>query len=293
MSSSAEVYYEREQRRRELYENRIRSNVETFLARYESVLDDMRDQGLDEYVRGEFDHAVTLVDLTRAALGDDLEQAREFSFELGELLHGLPAYARSVKRGGAKSREAVRMEALKEELREVRGKLSEEAEKARGAAAEAFQALVTRLDQSLQRPEGGESSQAADIQRELREVHQAADEVAVDEALRKDTIHALSATMKGLGFAPDPVVWQGKWMRVRFHNLNGEQALFLVGADGGMKYSFSGYQGAACKKDRDQVRARLADAYGVKFSDRRVISENPDRIEKSAAVGFNSDSINR
>ena len=117
MSSSAEVYMERERRRRELYLNRIRANVETFLARYETVLADLHAQDLVRYVQAEVSHAETCIGLARRALVSDVEQAQAFSFEVGDLLRGLPSYARSRKRGEATAnREAARLAALKEEV---------------------------------------------------------------------------------------------------------------------------------------------------------------------------------
>ena len=281
MSTSQELRYERARRRRELYESRVRGTVSEHLARYESVIADMRREELDGYVRGEFDHAVALIGLARGVIADDVDQAREFSFEAGDLLRGLPAHARQLKRGEvAALRECERTSALRAEMEEARWKLSAEAEKARGAAAEALKSLVAKLDESLKSDIEASGAEAA--RKVLKDADAEADRIAVDEELRKDTIKALAATMRGLGFVPDPVVWQGKWMRVRFHNLNGEQALFLVGADGGMKYSFSGYRGAACKADRDRVHAKLEDCYGVRFSDVRVIGRNPDEVGKEA-----------
>lgn len=290
MSSSAEVYMERERRRRELYLNRIRANVETFLARYEGIVSDLREQGLARYVQEEFDHAVTCLDLARRALEDDVEQAQAFSFELGDLLRGLPSHARALKRGeAAADRATARAEALKEEMKARRQELSAEAEKARGVAADALKALVTRLDTTLSSASAADSDTA--LQTELQSVNAAADQVACDEELRKDTLKALSATMRKLGFSPEPAAYQDQWIRLRFRNLAGEQAVFLVAQDGAMKYSFSGYRGAACKKDRDRVCTTLSDVYGVRFSSLRVIQENPDRLEKNAFAAERTENI--
>lgn len=281
MSSSAEVYMERERRRRELYLNRIRANVETFLARYETVLADLHAQDLVRYVQAEVSHAETCIGLARRALVSDVEQAQAFSFEVGDLLRGLPSYARSRKRGEATAnREAARLAALKEEVQVKRRELSAEASAARGVAADALKALVVRLDATLAEKATAESAET--LGKELKEVNHAADEVVCDEELRKDTLRALATTMRGLGFVAEPAAYQDKWIRLRFHNASGEKAIFLVDVTGALKYSFDGYQGAACKKDRDRVRAQLADVYGVKFSDRRVIRENPDRLEMSS-----------
>ncbi len=141
MSSSAEVYMERERRRRELYLNRIRTNIETFLARYETVLADLHAQDLVRYVQKEVSHAETCIGLARRALVSDVEQAQAFSFEVGDLLRGLPSYARSRKRGeAAANREAARLAALKEEVQVKRRELSAEATAARGVAADALKA---------------------------------------------------------------------------------------------------------------------------------------------------------
>lgn len=281
MSSSAEVYMERERRRRELYLNRIRANVETFLARYETVLAELHAQDLARYVQQEVSHAETCIGLARRALVSDVEQAQAFSFEIGDLLRGLSSYARSRKRGeAAANREAARLAALKEEVQVKRRELSAEAAAARGVAADALKALVARLDATLAEKATAESAET--LGKELKEVNHAADEVACDEELRKDTLRALAATMRGLGFVAEPAAYQDRWIRLRFRNASGEKAVFLVDATGALKYSFDGYQGAACKKDRDRVRAQLADVYGVKFSGRRVIQENPDRLEMSS-----------
>lgn len=292
MSFSEEVYIERANRRRELYEARIRENVQEHLERYASVLADMKAQGLDTAVQDTFSHAEIIMRQAQDMVDSNVEQAQAFSFELGDLVRGLPSYARARKREAAAAdreaarreaaadREAARREAYAEELRRAREHLSAEAEQARGTAAEALRALVARVDASLAASD--EPTAAPKAEETLRQVEKAKAEIAVDEAMRRETMRALSETMHRLGFAAEAPVRQNQWVRLRFRNLAGEQALFLVGGDGAMKYSFSGYHGAACKKDRERVRTQLADIYGVKFSEERIIQENPDSIEKSS-----------
>ena len=71
-------------------------------------------------------------------------------------------------------------------------------------------------------------------------------------------------------------------VKINLRRPGGEECTFIINTKGGMKYSFDGYKGMACKKDIDSVKKQLNDVYGVHFSNERVIWQNPDEIGKNA-----------
>jgi len=95
MSHAAE--YEWRQRRedqRRQYLSRVRSVTAEFVARYESVLDDVRRQGLHTAVPAEFAALSRQVADMRQLLTTDPERARDLSLALGQEVHALPRLAR-------------------------------------------------------------------------------------------------------------------------------------------------------------------------------------------------------
>lgn len=99
MSRIADRTWEIErERRREAYLNRIRSTTSEFVERYEATLADVRSQGLERYVPGEFRTLDSAVRRLRVLLSSDPERARDESRNLGSEVHALPHMAREAQR---------------------------------------------------------------------------------------------------------------------------------------------------------------------------------------------------
>ena len=94
-------YLERQARReanRAAYFARITGNVQRFRAQYENILNNIRSQGLDVYIRDAFDEMTDKVGQLESLLAnEEVEAARDLSFEIGENIHGLLPSARREK----------------------------------------------------------------------------------------------------------------------------------------------------------------------------------------------------
>jgi hypothetical protein len=98
MSHSADYEWrQRQEDRRRQHLNRIRAVTAEFAARYESVLDDVRRQGLETAVPAEFASLSRQVAQLQQLLSIDPERARALSLALGNEVHALPRLARQAR----------------------------------------------------------------------------------------------------------------------------------------------------------------------------------------------------
>lgn len=99
MSHSAEYEWRlRLEERRRQHLNRIRAVTGEFAARYEAVLEDVRQQCLDAVVPAEFAALSRDVSELRRLLSSDPERARTLSLQLGNEVHALPRLAREARK---------------------------------------------------------------------------------------------------------------------------------------------------------------------------------------------------
>ena len=99
MSTYQELQYVIEQeRRRNIFLERITKNIESFLQRYEKTIKDIENNQLDYYIPNEYISAKNEVDNIRRHLENDPEYARELSQNLGSWIGGLPQQARMIKK---------------------------------------------------------------------------------------------------------------------------------------------------------------------------------------------------
>ena len=97
MSAYHEYQY-RQQQRREQYLNRVRSNTQRFLVRYEEVMRDMHSQGLDQVVSTEYKQLSQEINRLKFLLDSDPEEARNFSISLGDEVYGLRRLANQARK---------------------------------------------------------------------------------------------------------------------------------------------------------------------------------------------------
>lgn len=99
MSRIADRTWEIErERRRQTYLSRISSTTSEFVERYEAILDDVRSQGLDRYVAGEFRALDASLHRLRGLLSSDPKRARDESRAIASDVHALPRMAREAQR---------------------------------------------------------------------------------------------------------------------------------------------------------------------------------------------------
>jgi len=417
MSRIVDYQYELErQRREEIHKQRIRETTQEFLDRYTQTLEELREQGLAEFVQESYDQAARFMMFARRNMQADPEAARNYSQQAGEILRGIFKLARSIRNDAQRAeREQARQEAAlrrqqeheerlrrqqeEREARLAREQQMREEERARIQAeiqlrkaqrefsvqistsiqkvlkdrvafdlagqeaaelekkflelstrenadltqvsaqfqtelqalstsalqrAEAWRQkkreerqtenlaeqielkrevltqnkahanneelrkIAARLDQLKQDVSSGKITRNAAIA-QLAEAETKADEAVCSEEYRRATLKALYETLQSKGFIfTGPPTIEGEVVRLAAKRPNGQQCVFLVRADGGMRYCFDHYEGQACRKDIQDVTARMNEIYGISFSNERVLWENPDEIGKMAKCNPNS-----
>jgi hypothetical protein len=148
MSLSYEVDYDLIRRRRqEANESRVREATRPFLERYQDTLDQIRNEGLDEFVREEFDRIEHLLQEAWDLLDDEPFEARNASREVGNLIRGLGRRARDARNGDRmRQREeyhaqrAAERAARQEEIERLREERAQEMEADRERRAEEIEA---------------------------------------------------------------------------------------------------------------------------------------------------------
>ena len=149
MSRSYEVDYDLIRRRRqEANENRVREATRPFLERYQDTLEQIRNDGLDEFVRDEFDQIERLLQEAWDLLDDEPFEARNASREVGTLIRGLGRRARDARNGDrirqqeeAQARHAAERAARQEEIERLREERELEVEADRARRDEEIQAV--------------------------------------------------------------------------------------------------------------------------------------------------------
>ncbi len=167
MSRSYEVDYDLIRRRRqEANEARVREATRPFLERYQATIDQLRTEGLDEFVRDEFDQIERLLQEAWTLLDDEPFEARDASREVGNLIRGLGRRARDARNSDRqRQREeyqarraeerAARQEAFerqreeREREREAARQRREEEIRAAQEARAARAAFVTRMSDTI------------------------------------------------------------------------------------------------------------------------------------------------
>ena len=148
MSRSYEVDYDLIRRRRqEANESRVREATRPFLERYQNTLDQIRDEGLDEFVRDEFDQIERLLRKAWNRLDYEPFEARNASRKVGNLIRGLGRRARDARNGDrirqreeVQARYAAERAARQEEIERLREEREQEAEADRARREEEIQA---------------------------------------------------------------------------------------------------------------------------------------------------------
>ena len=167
MSLSYEVDYDLiRQRRQEANEVRVRESTRPFLERYQDTLDQIRNDGLDEFVRGEFDQIERRLQEAWDILDGEPFEARNASREVGNLIRGLGRRARDARNADRMEQRrkvharhaaerAARQEAFERQREEreqaaegERARRQEEMQAARAAKA-ARVAFVSRMSETI------------------------------------------------------------------------------------------------------------------------------------------------
>ena len=188
MSLSFEVDYDLIRRRRqEANENRVREATRPFLERYQATLDQIRSEGLDEFVRDEFDQIERLLREAKSLLDYEPFEARNASREVGNLIRGLGRRARDA-RDGDRIRQREEFHARRAAERAAR---QEEVERLHEERVQKMDAYRERREEEIQAVRAARAERAVFIARMSDAIKSALrDPVAYD--LARDRAEALA-----------------------------------------------------------------------------------------------------
>ena len=123
------AYLERQARReanRAAYFERVTNNVLRFRAQFENILNDVKRQGLDVFVKQEFDEITQKLQRIGSLLdSDNVEAARDLSLEVGQSVHGLIPLARKAKRNAERKEWQEKLEEARRQEEEERRLIEE------------------------------------------------------------------------------------------------------------------------------------------------------------------------
>lgn len=170
-------------------------------------------------------------------------------------------------------------EAAKEQLQTVREQIESESIEDRAAGAE-LRAQLEQLERDM--AEGKRS--AEETLKNANDVAMKSDDLLVSEEERRQVVMAITKELRTQGFSvARPTLEHGGFVKILAQRQSGERAECHIDAHGKMQYRFDRYPAMACMKDIKRFHADLSKAYGISFSDERVLWENPDRL---SADGF-------
>ena len=286
-----QAYLERQARReanRIAYFEHITGNVQRFRTQYGKTLDDLRRQGLEQYVQNEYDEINrNLQQIDNLLASDEVEAARDLSLKIGQSIHGLFPRARQEKTRIERKERALERKEKERQEAEIRQRARQEfieqmkrnLEADMESNPEAVQDAVQKLDDLKDRVD---TMSDTDLQEQLVSESDKVDGEIADETVRREVIKAIYQSLRKTGFIVNAPQLTGDEVLLRARKPAGQQAEFKVKLDGGLTFKFDNYEGQKCRKDIDEVTALLDECYGVKLNDRKVLWSNPDRIQKGS-----------
>ncbi len=286
-----QAYLERQARReanRAAYYERLVNNVLRFREQYQNILNDVKMQGLESYVKKEYDDVSNKLQQLGTLLdNDNVEAARDLSLEIGQSIHGLIPLARKAKRNAERKQRQEQMEEARRQEEEIRRKARQDfidqmkrnLELDKDSNPEAVEESVKNLDRLK---EEVETMSESELQEKLTEESDKVDGEIADETIRREVIKSIYQSLKKAGFIVNNPQVDGDLVALRAQKPAGQQAEFTVKLDGGLTFKFDRYEGQKCRKDIDEVTRLLDECYGVKLSDEKVQWTNPDRIQKGS-----------
>ncbi len=107
-------------REREIAAARVRQTTQEYVDRYESILRDAEEQGLVEFVQGDYIRLCSQLNDIKRELSDDPFRAREISISIGQEVYALPRNARSIRKETEQAENQAYIKALKEKEEQER-----------------------------------------------------------------------------------------------------------------------------------------------------------------------------
>mgnify|MGYP003366691150 CR=1 FL=1 len=151
MSRHEQARYQIErQRRQEIFDQRVSETTRGYLDRYHTILRDVEDQGLSQYVQAEFSALRSELETLTWLVGNDPAAARARSIALGQQVHALPRHARAMRKALSEAERAAE-QAAQEEAREAARQRIEQETKSREEVENVWQDELTSWGDPLAR----------------------------------------------------------------------------------------------------------------------------------------------
>ncbi|MCR4954022.1 MAG: hypothetical protein K6A43_08100 [Treponema sp.] len=134
-------------------------------------------------------------------------------------------------------------------------------------------------------------SSESEVAEKLDTIRSSVDNSLIDEEVRRETAKAIVRELKNQGF---DVSWdlvgldKDSYVLIKAKKHSGKQATCKISLEGKLNYRFDKYEGMTCLKDIEKFNVDLKKIYSVKFSDERVIWENPDRLSRTQETSSNT-----
>lgn len=131
-----------------------------------------------------------------------------------------------------------------------------------------------------------------EITEKLNAIRAEVDNSLINEEVRKETVRAIVKELKSQEFDVETVKPVGEginsYVLIKAKKPSGKQATCKINLQGKLNYRFDKYEGMTCLKDIEKFNVDLEKIYSVKFSDERVIWENPDRLSRTQSASSDS-----
>ncbi|MCR5620384.1 MAG: hypothetical protein K6G18_00840 [Treponema sp.] len=128
-------------------------------------------------------------------------------------------------------------------------------------------------------------SSESEIAEKINIMRSSVDDSLIDEEVRRETVKAIVKELKSQEFTVEKpqIFGTGKdsYVLIKAKKPSGKQATCKISLEGKLNYRFDKYEGMTCLKDIEKFNVDLEKIYSVKFSDERVIWENPDKLSRT------------
>lgn len=120
------------------------------------------------------------------------------------------------------------------------------------------------------------------IKGDIDEVKNKTNDFLIDEAARKEVVKNIKASLEKQDFNITKIALKDGNVIIQASRPSGKTASCKVSLDGKLNYKFDNYEGMTCVEDIEKFEKEMNDIYSIKFENKKIIWENPDRISKGA-----------
>ncbi len=133
---------------------------------------------------------------------------------------------------------------------------------------------------------------AEEITEKINALRAQVDNSLIDEEVRRETVKAIIKELRSQEFTVEKPQLLGEgnnsYVLIKAKKPSGKQATCKINLQGKLNYRFDNYEGMTCLKEIEKFNVDLEKIYSVKFSDERVIWENPDRLSRTQSASSDS-----